>query len=192
METLWSDFINSKWRDWRGSERSEDRMNQEKWQNYYLQQWRLKAPVPADEETVSEMREFRDRLHEMSIRLSEGAAVSDDDLGFLNTMLHTGPVRRQLDTEGDKMTIGLVPLREDWDQVMAEVAADFAHTLVNGEAGRIRICENPDCRWVFYDDTRNRTKKYCEDKTCGNLMKVRRFRAKRKKEQEEQEHGQED
>ncbi|UOK61501.1 CGNR zinc finger domain-containing protein [Paenibacillus sp. OVF10] len=33
---------------------------------------------------------------------------------------------------------------------------------------------------MFYDDTRSRTQKYCDDKMCGNLMKVRRFRAKRK------------
>ncbi|MNI89783.1 CGNR zinc finger [compost metagenome] len=75
-------------------------------------------------------------------------------------------------------------MRDDWTQVMAEVAASLAKTLIDGEIGRIRVCDNPDCRWVFYDDTRNRTKKYCEDKTCGNLMKVRRFRARKKQEQD--------
>ncbi|WP_141639042.1 CGNR zinc finger domain-containing protein, partial [Paenibacillus riograndensis] len=39
---------------------------------------------------------------------------------------------------------------------------------------------NPDCLWVYYDDTRNRSKRYCDDKMCGNLMKVRRFRARKK------------
>jgi predicted RNA-binding Zn ribbon-like protein len=42
--------------------------------------------------------------------------------------------------------------------------------------------ENADCLWVYYDDTRNRSKRYCDDKACGNLMKVRRFRARKKAE----------
>ncbi len=62
---------------------------------------------------------------------------------------------------------------------MAEIVSDFVHTVLDRDIHRIRICDNPDCRWVFYDDTRSRTKRYCEDKTCGNLMKVRRFRAKK-------------
>jgi len=32
------------------------------------------------------------------------------------------------------------------------------------------------------DDTRNRSKRYCDDKLCGNLTKVRRFRARKKAE----------
>jgi predicted RNA-binding Zn ribbon-like protein len=63
---------------------------------------------------------------------------------------------------------------------MAEIAASFARTLADGEKSRLRICDNPDCLWVYYDDTRNRSKRYCDDKMCGNLLKVRRFRARQK------------
>lgn len=76
------------------------------------------------------------------------------------------------------------PARTGWDAVMAEIAASFAKTLAEGEPSRFRICDNPDCLWAYYDDTRNRSKRYCDDKACGNLMKVRRFRAKKKAERE--------
>lgn len=183
METLWSDFLNSEWHDWKGSGYSEDRLDQEKWQTYYLNQWQLKAQVPADEETVGAMRQFRSRLHEMSVRCAAGREVTAEDVGELNCILEQGPVKRKAKLEGGKLEIGLNPVREDWQQVMAEVAASFLRSLIEGEGSRIRICDNPDCRWIFYDDTRNRTKKYCDDKMCGNLMKVRRFRAKKKQEQ---------
>ncbi len=32
------------------------------------------------------------------------------------------------------------------------------------------------CGWVFYDRSKNRSRKWCEQATCANLMKVRRFR----------------
>ena len=60
-----------------------------------------------------------------------------------------------------------------------EIAGSFAQATQQGELSRFRICTNPDCLWVYYDDTRNRSKRYCDDKMCGNLMKVRRFRAKK-------------
>ncbi|MEF2964515.1 CGNR zinc finger domain-containing protein [Paenibacillus sp. M1] len=192
METLWSDFINSEWHDWRGSGRSEDRIGQEKWQNYFLNRWHLEAPVPADAEVIRTMREFRDRLHDMSERCARGGGLSHAELEELNAILDLGPVKRRATEEAGELRLGLVPVREDWRQVMAEVAAAFIRTLIDGEAGRIRVCDNPDCRWVFYDDTRNRAKKYCEDKTCGNLMKVRRFRAKKKLEKERGENPESD
>lgn len=184
METLWSDFINSEWHDWRGSGQSEDRLDQEKWQADFIEQWGLKVMVPADGDMLDEMRDFRATLQEMSVRFASGGAATDKDLEYLNCILDKGPVKRRLTSVDGQFGIRVVPMRDDWTQVMAEVAASLAKTLIDGEIGRIRVCDNPDCRWVFYDDTRNRTKKYCEDKTCGNLMKVRRFRARKKQEQD--------
>lgn len=182
METLWSDFINSEWHDWKGSGRSEDRLGQEKWQLYFLTQWQLPAPVPADEDTVAAMRSFRERLHGMSVRLAAGKTLSEEDFAYLNSILDKGAVKRRIEPESGSVRMRLLGVGENWEQVMAEVAASFAEMLIRGEGVRIRVCENPDCRWIFYDDTRNRTKKYCDHKMCGNLMKVRRFRAKRKEE----------
>ncbi|WP_018884360.1 CGNR zinc finger domain-containing protein [Paenibacillus massiliensis] len=101
-------------------------------------------------------------------------------------ILAKGSVYRRLDLdqsqeEQPKVRLKLIAVQSSWQQVMAEVAADFIQTIVKGEGSRIRFCDNPDCLWVFYDDTRSRTKKYCDDKMCGNLMKVRRFRERQKK-----------
>jgi predicted RNA-binding Zn ribbon-like protein len=54
--------------------------------------------------------------------------------------------------------------------------------LETGEPGRLKACENVDCFWVFYDNSRNRTRRWCDSRGCGNLIKVRRFRAKRRAE----------
>ncbi|XEC93808.1 CGNR zinc finger domain-containing protein [Paenibacillus tarimensis] len=36
------------------------------------------------------------------------------------------------------------------------------------------------CRWIYDDESRSRTRSRCDDKRCGNLIKVRRFRERRK------------
>ena len=106
--------------------------------------------------------------------------MEEADWQVLNKHLAQDLVTRRLSGEPGDIRLQYVPVTEDWRHVRAEIAASFGETLLHGETSRIRLCDNPDCRCFFYDDTRNRTKKYCEDKTCGNLMKVRRFRARKK------------
>ncbi|MEW6242773.1 MAG: CGNR zinc finger domain-containing protein [Bacillota bacterium] len=73
----------------------------------------------------------------------------------------------------------MLPAYRNWGWVMAEIALSFARLLLN-DYTRVKMCANPACRWVFYDESGNRTRRWCEERYCGNLMKVRRFRARQK------------
>ena len=48
---------------------------------------------------------------------------------------------------------------------------------------RLKICPNHGCRWVFYDETRGNTRRWCDDRSCGNRDKVRRLRERRRKQE---------
>ncbi len=62
--------------------------------------------------------------------------------------------------------------------VLARVLVE-AHTAIADETWeRIGVCGNPDCRRVFLDRSRNRSRLWCSMKECGNRMKARRFRRK--------------
>ena len=49
-----------------------------------------------------------------------------------------------------------------------------------GEQERLRRCEAPDCRRAFVDLSRNRSRRYCDSRTCGNRLHVAAYRARRK------------
>lgn len=46
------------------------------------------------------------------------------------------------------------------------------------ERARVRLCEAPDCEWLFYDASRNRSRRWCDMRQCGNRMKARRHYAR--------------
>lgn len=57
--------------------------------------------------------------------------------------------------------------------------------ITNKQWGRLKAC--PDCKWVFYDQSRNSSKRWCGmyaegegGRACGTIAKVKRHRAKRK------------
>jgi len=55
-----------------------------------------------------------------------------------------------------------------------------ASLMVADEMRRVRACENPDCRLLFLDTSKNHTRRWCDMRLCGNRMKARRFKAQRR------------
>ncbi|WP_019912977.1 CGNR zinc finger domain-containing protein [Paenibacillus sp. HW567] len=180
---LWDDFINSYWRDWRTGDRSKDRdkLEEPDWLADWLKQRSLPAALPPEPAELEQLQQLRGLLWAEVQKLVQGHAPDKTVLEQLNVYMSQGPVIRQIVWNGEgKAELSLLPQRSDWGQVMAEITSSFAAAVLEKETSRFRICENPDCLWVYYDDTRNRSKRYCDDKLCGNLMKVRRFRARKK------------
>jgi predicted RNA-binding Zn ribbon-like protein len=67
------------------------------------------------------------------------------------------------------------------DIVVLSVARSAAEMLTLGDLTRIRQCEGDDCGWIFEDTSRNRGRRWCDMRDCGNTAKVRRFRMRQKK-----------
>jgi predicted RNA-binding Zn ribbon-like protein len=59
------------------------------------------------------------------------------------------------------------------------LALSAADLMTSDDADRIRACDNPECRWLFLDTSKNHTRRWCDMKLCGNRMKARRFKAAR-------------
>jgi predicted RNA-binding Zn ribbon-like protein len=62
----------------------------------------------------------------------------------------------------------------------AECGIALATVVSAGELDRLRVCEAPDCSSVLVDLSRNRCRRYCDSRTCGNRMHVAAYRARRR------------
>ena len=178
MEMVCLDFINSEFRDFRGRWVRDD-LQQPAWLEQFLVKWGLQVDHPPDEATLTTLVALRTLLRSLIEALAKGQ-IADQEQAALNAFLLKMPLRRHLvkDTAGYRLE--MVPLKKDWDWVQAEIAASFAHLLADQDPKRLKICANPNCRWVFYDESKSRTRLYCTPDKCANLLKVRRFRARHK------------
>ncbi|GGS02978.1 hypothetical protein GCM10010252_47120 [Streptomyces aureoverticillatus] len=66
------------------------------------------------------------------------------------------------------------------DHLAADCGMALAFFVVAGEQERLRRCEAPDCRRAFIDLSRNRSRRYCDSRTCGNRLHVAAYRARRR------------
>ena len=179
---LWDDFLNSEWREWNGDGTRHDALDDPEWIKKWLSDHRLSVYRPPSGGELAELKNMRSSMLHMVDILVKGQPIPGESLAELNAALALGTMTRRITSprEGEGFRLEIVPLKYDWQQIKSDIAASFSQTLADGEASRFRICDNPNCCWVYYDQTRNRSKRYCSDTACGNLMKVRRFRAKQK------------
>nr|WSZ95091.1 CGNR zinc finger domain-containing protein [Streptomyces sp. NBC_00857] len=66
------------------------------------------------------------------------------------------------------------------DHLAADCGMALSFMVVAGEQERLRRCEAPDCGHAFVDLSRNRSRRYCDSRTCGNRLHVAAYRARRK------------
>jgi predicted RNA-binding Zn ribbon-like protein len=52
--------------------------------------------------------------------------------------------------------------------------------MVDGTWPRFKTCRNDECRWAFYDHSKNRSGTWCTMADCGDKLKARAYRQRRK------------
>lgn len=60
--------------------------------------------------------------------------------------------------------------------VLGPVVWRAVELLETGPLERVKECASDDCRWLFLDTSKNRSRQWCSMQSCGNVAKVRRFR----------------
>lgn len=66
------------------------------------------------------------------------------------------------------------------EHLAADCGMALAFVLAAGERQRLATCAAPDCTRVLVDLSRNRSKRYCDSRTCGNRLHVAAYRARQR------------
>lgn len=180
MELLCLDFVNSEFRDFRGRWSRDDLQNPE-WLTQFLKRWNLCIAALPDAAVLEQLVVLRTLLTSVVRALTCHETIAQEDLDALNERLRLALFNYQLIPVAQGYQLASAPIAQDWNWVQSEIIADFALLLTEHDPLRLKICENAHCRWIFYDETKSRTRRYCTTDKCANLVKLRRFRARHTK-----------
>jgi predicted RNA-binding Zn ribbon-like protein len=84
------------------------------------------------------------------------------------------PLRLAMDPAG-----GLRVIARSGRPWLDAIVTTVAESAARGDWTRIKLCAAPDCRWAFYDASRNGRGRWCEMAVCGNRHKTRVYRERR-------------
>ncbi len=169
----WLDLVNSQERD--GFGRLTDHLRNPLWLASFLRHFHLADPLPA-EAPHRVLADFREFLRGVAEHLAAGRTLSVCDLRTLNATLMV-PAHQKLFQRQNGFRAELFPVRSGWPWILSRIAASLADTLTRNDRERVKICDNDGCRWAYYDVTKGNTRRWCNDRTCGNRDRVRRARA---------------
>lgn len=177
MDFLCLDFINSQW--YRTHKTFCEPLRNEEWFKNFSMKWKLPAVNIQNEEFLNSLFELRDILRLAVEDLCTKKLINTEGIDKINEYMANFPLSKVLRKEADGYKLYIMPQKLETDQIIFEIISSFVQMITEYEIERIKLCENPDCRWVFYDESKSHTRKWC-DNTCATLMKVRRFRQNKK------------
>jgi predicted RNA-binding Zn ribbon-like protein len=127
------------------------------------------------ERVLADACTVRELLHATFAATSEGRAPAASTLADLSARLGAWYRHGRLVPGGDSLQWAYAG-GDDLDRVLWEVARSASRLLTSPLLARVRACAAGDCGWWFLDDTKNRSRRWCDMKICGNREKLRRFR----------------
>jgi hypothetical protein len=126
---------------------------------------------------LREVRDLRADLAPLFDSLDDEAAAS-----VVNSLLsRAGVTPRLTDHDGYDWHIHyFVPGASLAQHLTADCGMALAQVVSSGEGERLRRCAAPACDQVLVDLSRNRSKRYCDARTCGNRLHVAAYRERQR------------
>jgi predicted RNA-binding Zn ribbon-like protein len=133
------------------------------------------APIAAaDLELAQAVRESIRGLLESG----DGDMPSGADLDPLRQLANTHRPRLTVEDGG---MLGLEnPRHDNLSDGLFDLLLIIRRAQQDGSWSRLKVCANPDCRWAFYDRSRNQQGNWCNMAVCGNRLKNRQLRSRRR------------
>jgi predicted RNA-binding Zn ribbon-like protein len=94
----------------------------------------------------------------------------------LNVALRESSPAFAIDPDADGLALRHIVASED--ELLAPVARSAATLLGGTDMVLVRECDGEQCGWLYVDGTKNRSRRWCDMKVCGNRAKVRRHRSR--------------
>jgi predicted RNA-binding Zn ribbon-like protein len=103
-----------------------------------------------------------------------------EDLSFFNDSLSRSLKDLQIIRTKDGYTRDINGNKTRLDWILNPIIHSAAEILVSDELNKIKACADSACGWLFIDVSRNRSRRWCDMKDCGNRAKANRFYRKKK------------
>jgi predicted RNA-binding Zn ribbon-like protein len=114
--------------------------------------------------------ELRERLRD-ALEAATHGLESDDAHRRLDEIASSVPLRLRFGEGGH-----LEPAQGRTASAIGSILATVYDATRDDALQRLKVCRNHDCRWAFYDTSRNRSGVWCSMAICGNRQKGRVYR----------------
>ncbi len=139
---------------------------------------RRRAGSRRGERVLEEAVRFREALFRIFAAVASRRSPPRDDLALLNLVLSRALAHQRVERTEGGFAWGWAEAADALVRMLWPVARSAADLLVSPDVARVKKCAGPTCDWLFVDMSRNRSRRWCDMRECGNRAKARRYSAR--------------
>ncbi len=125
--------------------------------------------------------ELRELLHNIFNNVEQGRKIKNQFLNRLNNYLHHASTYLVLKDSKIDFELEACVNPKDLISLLNPIVWDAVRLLTNGDRFRVKSCGDKTCGWMFLDTSKNKSRQWCDMKSCGNRAKARKFYKQKKK-----------
>ena len=138
----------------------------------------LDVDAPLSEEELARARDVRESVRRLLERRADDSLASSPELAPLRAL---AAAQRPRLTIGDAGSLEVECVgHETLEDGLFELLLVIREAQEDDTWSRLKVCANDECRWAFYDRSRNQQGSWCSMAVCGNRLKNRQLRARRR------------
>jgi predicted RNA-binding Zn ribbon-like protein len=134
------------------------------------------VPLELVRELRSALRAAMFAHHDEAAAENAPTVAADGSAGGLDAVASRFPLRLAL--SGDRPR--LLPAQGGLAGAVAHILIAVNDAVADGSWTRLKICPASTCQWAFYDQSKNRSRTWCDMQVCGNRHKTRTYRARQR------------
>ena len=143
-----------------------DLSHDREWLIAWLEEQGLESPSAVD---LDRARAVREAIREL-LYANGGHAAAGDPLALLEAAAAAAGLTI------DFGRLELVASADGLPGILGRVVIVCFAAMSDGGWVRLKCCRNVECRWAFYDYSKNRSATWCSMQICGNRTKTRTYR----------------
>jgi predicted RNA-binding Zn ribbon-like protein len=132
----------------------------------------IEEGTKASEKDLERTRALREALRAF-LYVNSGGELDPEAPTVLDEAVVRAGLRVHFCADGDA---GLMSCAGGIDGAHGRLLAIVAEAMRAGTWARLKACRSDDCRWAFFDGSKNHSRAWCSMALCGNRAKARSFR----------------
>lgn len=115
---------------------------------------------------------FREAIRSLLLA-NNGKKAQSSLINQINDLVSQFKLVIRFDTDG---RLSLLPSNRGLCGVCEQILAILVKSIGDGTWYRMKACNEPNCKWAFFDNSKNHSGRWCTMSVCGSRDKARAYR----------------
>ncbi len=118
--------------------------------------------------------ELRELIYTIGVELAAGRPPPSDRIELLVHIHTTCLASAKLVPHGQAFVWSWLAADGPVERILGPISLSVLTLLTRADLARVKQCQGEHCGWIFFDTTKNKSRRWCEMEVCGNRAKQKR------------------